>query len=235
MKRQQSLSISAGKLARAGMVVSALGAAVTMVGIYLVAVAPEDAVQKLPQKIFYIHVPFAWTAYLLVGVLLVFSLATLWRSGNVFVMQSAAAAGEVALVLLTGVIITGPIWGKPIWGTWWSWDARLTATFVLWLSLAVYNLLRASLPEDSRSARLLAVLAIIAAADVPIIHYSVKWWRTLHPDPVVMQDKIGGGLDPTMVPPLLVMLLAMTLWGVALWAIATAVRIIQYNRSYQEV
>lgn len=226
---------SAKIAARSGQVLGVLAVLVTLVGLYLTYHVPMDRVQGLPQKIFYIHVGFAWTAYLMVGILAVASVINMFKPNSVLAMQASASASEVALLLLTGVIITGPIWAKPIWGAWWSWDARLTTTFVLWLSLAVYNLLRSSLPEDSRSARMLAVLAIIAAADVPIIHYSVRWWRTMHPDPVVMADKVGGGLAKGMVAPMLVMLLAVTLWGLTLWVVAFAIRIYQYLKSYQEV
>ncbi len=180
--------------------------------------APQDAIQGIHQKIFYMHVSAAWTAYLLIAVMAVASIIVLFSGENrlpqaLTAARLAAAATESALVFLTIVNVTGPLWGKPIWGTWWSWDARLTTNFVLWLLLAVYTLLRFNLPDDFRSSKIFAVLGLLASVNVPIVHYSVRWWRTLHPAPVVMQEKVGGGLDPAMVPPLLWTLAAFTVLG----------------------
>lgn len=186
-----------------------------------VVTAPADALQGVTQKIFYGHISVIWTGYLMLAIAFVSALVVLLSAAP----QSArpllspmitAASAEVAFVFITLVNLTGPIWAKPIWGTWWSWDARLTASFVLWLLLAVLLLLRANLPQDWRSHKVVAVVAVLAALNVPLVHFSVRWWRTLHPAPVVMQEKIGGGLDPAMVPALLLSLAAASCLGLAL-------------------
>jgi heme exporter protein C len=174
--------------------------------------APLEAVQGIPQKIFYIHVPLAWCTFVAVAILLVASLAFLWKRhpANDRLARSAA---EVGTLLATLVLITGSLWGKAVWGTWWTWDGRLTSTLVLWFVLVGYVLYR-SLAEGPppRTARLAAVIGVIAALDVPIIHLSVQWWRTLHPQPVVLRaGDIGGGLPGSMFVTLLVSLAAFTL------------------------
>ena len=191
----------------------------------LVVLAPLDAVQGWPQKIFYFHVSSAWSAYWMLAIGLYASVRVLLAGDDQAerVAEFSAlgtSAVEVALVLFTVLNVTGPIWGKPIWGTWWQWDPRLTTNFVLWMTLATATMLRSLLPFNVRNARVLAVLAIFAAANVPVVHYSVRWWRSLHPQPVVMQEKIGGGLDSEMVAPLVVMLLGMTLLAHVLLHIA---------------
>jgi heme exporter protein C len=179
--------------------------------------APVEAVQGIAQKIFYIHVPLAWSLFLAVAVLLVASLAFLWKS-NPAHDRLARAAGEVGALFATLVLLTGSLWGKAVWGTWWTWDGRLTSTLVLWFLLVGYVLYR-SLAEGppARTARLAAVLGVIAAIDVPIIHLSVEWWRTLHPDPVVLRaGDVGGGLPGEMFVALIASVLAFTLLLVTL-------------------
>ena len=113
--------------------------------------------------------------------------------------EVAAATAEVATLFATVVLLTGPVWAKPVWGTWWVWDARLTSTLVLWLILVAYQMLRTYGGNPEQVARFCAVLAVVGFADLPIIHYSVKWWRTLHPDPKIMTEgSMGGGLAPSM-------------------------------------
>ncbi|MBA2564277.1 MAG: cytochrome c biogenesis protein CcsA [Gemmatimonadetes bacterium] len=182
--------------------------------------APLEAVQGVAQKIFYIHVPLAWCAFVAVGVLLVSSLRFLRRSEPRH-DRLARAAAEVGIVFATLVLVTGSLWGKAVWGTWWTWDGRLTSTLVLWFLLAGYVLLR-SLSEGppARTARAAAVLGVIAAVDIPIIHLSVQWWRTLHPDPVVLRaGDIGGGLTPRMLTTLSISLAAFSLLLVTLIAL----------------
>ena len=183
--------------------------------------APQDAVQGVTQKIFYGHISVIWTGYLMLVGTFLSALVVLASEAPADNRPALApiivgASAEVAFVFITLVNITGPIWAKPIWGTWWSWDARLTASFVLWLLLAVLLLLRANLPRDLRSHKVVAVVAVLATLNVPIVHFSVRWWRTLHPAPVVMQDKVGGGLDAAMVPALIASLAAASCLGLTL-------------------
>jgi heme exporter protein C len=107
------------------------------------------------------------------------------------------SGGEVGLAFTTVVLVTGPIWAHPVWGIWWTWDARLTSTFVLWLLYVSYLLLRTLIEEPDRRALLSALFGIFAFLDVPLVFGSIRWWRTQHPQPVVMGGP-GSGLDPTM-------------------------------------
>ncbi|MBI4728850.1 MAG: cytochrome c biogenesis protein CcsA [Acidobacteria bacterium] len=151
--------------------------------------APEDLEQGPPQRIFYIHVPSAWVAFLAFAVVFGASIALL-ATGKQRYDQIAAASAEVGVVFTTAVLITGPLWARPTWGVYWSWDPRLTSVFILWLIYLSYLSLRSYLPDPARRARFSAVLGIVGFADVPIIYLSVRWWRALHPAPVVL---VRGG------------------------------------------
>ena len=105
------------------------------------------------------------------------------------------------------MLLTGSIWGRPIWGTWWTWDARLTTTLILWFIYLAYFMLRAYVSDPERGARYAAVLGIVGFVDVPIIHMSVRWWRTLHPEPIVVRAE-GPAMPDTMLQTLVVTLLA---------------------------
>ncbi len=141
--------------------------------------APREAVQGNVQRIMYLHVPAVLTAYLAFALVFVGSLGYLFtrRLGWDRLAVAAAEPG----VLFTGLtIVSGSIWGKPTWGTWWTWDARLTSTAVLFLVYVGYLLLRGMVDEPDRRARYAAVVGILGAANIPIVHFSVKWWRALH-------------------------------------------------------
>jgi len=171
--------------------------------------APPDLVQGQAQRIFYFHVPLAWVAYLAFFVVLVGSIGYLWQRQERW-DRLAAASAEIGLVLTSLVLISGSMWGKTIWGTWWSWDPRLTATLVLWFIYVGYTMVRALTTEPARGRRLAAVLGIVGFLDVPIVHQSVVWWRSLHPAPVVL-NAAGPQLPAPMLATLLVSLLAYTL------------------------
>lgn len=141
---------------------------------------PTDAAQGLPQRIFYVHVPTALIAYGAFGMVLVGSVAFL-KTGKRGWDGFAHAAAEVG-VLFTGCnIVTGMLWGKPIWGTYWTWDPRLTTTFVMLLIYVGYLAFRVMATDRHRAARLAAVIGIVGFVDVPLVHYSVQWWQGLHP------------------------------------------------------
>ncbi len=159
-------------------------------------VAPDERTMHEIQRIFYIHVASAWTAgmaYLLVAVAGVLYLAKRQPRYD----WLGVAAAEAGLAFTTVVLITGPIWAKPVWGIWWTWDARLTTTFVLWLMYVAYLLIRNLVEEPQRKAVLAAVYGIFAFADVPVVYMSIRWWRTQHPAAVIGGGQ-GSGLDPTM-------------------------------------
>jgi heme exporter protein C len=147
---------------------------------------PEEATQGLAQKIFYIHAPSAWVAFLAFGIVGVCSALYLFLKDPRLDLFAASSA-EVGTVFTTVVLVTGPIWAKPIWGTWWTWDARLTLTLFLWFIYLAYLVLRTAVEEPGRRARYSAVLGILGALLVPFIHVSVYLFRTLHPLPVVLR------------------------------------------------
>ena len=171
--------------------------------------APTERVQGDVQRIFYVHLPMAWVSYLAFFVVFVASIgvATGRRPGWDAVGRSSA---EVGVVFTTLVLATGSLWAKPIWGTWWTWDARLTTTLVLWFIYLGYLLLRANVPDEERAARYGAVWGIVGFIDVPIVHFSVELWRTLHPEPVVLRSD-GPALPAAMLMTLLVAVVAFTL------------------------
>ena len=156
--------------------------ALLMLGaIYMVFVyAPDERVMGPVQRIFYFHVPAAIVTFSSVMVLLVASIAYLWTR-RAFWDNLSRSATEIGLLFCTVVLITGPIWAKPAWGVWWTWEARLTTTLVLWLILAACLMVRGYAENRDQGARLAAVLGIVAALDVPIIYKAVDWWRGQHP------------------------------------------------------
>jgi heme exporter protein C len=163
-------------------------AVVGMAGAYVRAIffTPVEALQGAAQKIYYIHVPAALSAYLALGIVALMSIVYLWL-GDERADRLAESAGEVALVFLTAVLTTGPLWAKPIWGTWWTWDMRLTLTLFLWFITAGYLVLRGAIDDAAMRARYSAVLGILAVLLIPFIHLSVYLFRTLHPMPIVLK------------------------------------------------
>ncbi len=184
------MSMSRTAAALAGLSLVAMVAALYLGLIY----APTERVQGDVQRIFYFHLPLAWGAYLAFFVVFAASIAYLWKRDR-RCDALARASAEVGLVFTTLVLITGSLWARPIWGTWWSWDARLTTTLVLWFIYVGYLMLRSSIADEGRAARSAAVIGIIGFVDVPIIHQSVVWWRTLHPESVVLAT--GGPAMPS--------------------------------------
>ncbi len=172
-------------------------------------VAPRESSQGNVQRIMYVHPPLAWVAYVAFTVVAVASVVYLVRRRPA-ADRLAHASAEVG-VLFTGLAIaTGSIWGKPTWGTWWTWDARLTSVAILFVMYVGYLLLRGTIEDGDRAARYCAVLGIVAALDMPLVHFSVYWWRTLHQPPSLM--KAGGfSGSPAILWPLLVNVGAFTL------------------------
>jgi len=175
----------------------ALTAVWLLVALYMIFLyAPQELTMGEVQRIFYIHVSSAWTAGTAYFVVFLGSVAYLWtRSPAADAL--AQAAGEVGFVFCTCVLVTGPLWAKPVWGIWWTWDARLTLTFVLWLLFVAYLMLRAYVANPARAAMLAAVVGILGFVDVPIDYMAIRWWRTQHPQPVIAGGA-GSGLEPRM-------------------------------------
>jgi heme exporter protein C len=176
-------------------------------------VAPTEQTMGNVQRIFYYHVPSAWTAFLLFFVNFVASAVYLWKR-SATADAIAAASAEVGVVFCTVVLVTGPIWARPVWGIWWTWDARLTTTLVLWLIYVSYLVLR-RYSTGSQTALLAAALAIFGFVDVPIVYMTIRWFRTQHPSPVIGGGQ-NSGLDPSMWPPLLWNWLAFSMLAVIL-------------------
>lgn len=189
-----------------------------LVALYMVFMyAPTDRDQGVVQRIFYFHVPSAFMTFAAVGVMALGSAMFLWRGGMAW-DRLAHAGAEVGVVFCTIVLTTGPIWARPIWGTWWTWDARLTTTLVLWLIYVGYLMLRSFAPSAEQGARYAAILGIVAAIDVPIINRSVYWWRTIHPAVLVNKGGGSGLMDPRMRLTFLVCVLAFAaLFAWLLW------------------
>jgi heme exporter protein C len=180
-------------------------------------VAPDDAMQGELFRIIYYHVPSASVAFMFFAVSLAGSIGYLAFRRNyperAQIADAWALAGaEVGVIFCTVVLTTGPLWGRRAWGIWWTWDARLTTTLVLWLIYVSYLLLR-RFAAGPQMQTLAAVLGIFGALDVPIVYMSNRWWRTQHPAPV-FGGASGSGMAPSMVSVLLWNMLAWFAWGI---------------------
>ncbi|MGH2809717.1 MAG: cytochrome c biogenesis protein CcsA, partial [Actinomycetota bacterium] len=170
------------------------------------------------QRIFYVHVPSAWIAYLAYAVVLVASIAYL-RGDSPRWDTIAHSSAEVG-VLFTGITLaTGMIWGKSVWGIYWTWDARLTLTFVLFLIYLGYLIFRAMAADPGQGSRIAAVIGIAGFAVVPLVHFSVQWWRGQHPDSVVVTPGEASRLPAEMLATMLFMVVVFTLMFSALLAL----------------
>jgi heme exporter protein C len=176
---------------------------------------PPEAQQGAIFKIIFFHVPMAMTAMLCSFVALVGSVMFL-ITRNFKYDAVAVAVTEVGLALLLGNLVTGSIWGRIIWGIWWTWDARLTSALVCWLLYAGYLMLRRAIEEPTQRATFAAVFSIFAFIDVPIVIFSIKWWRTQHPQPVFWG---GGSFPPDWAQVFWLNVLAMILFGAVMCAV----------------
>ena len=184
-------------------------AAVAVSAVLSLAVAPPDAAQGNVQRLMYVHVPAAWLAYVSFTTVFVAS-AIYLRTGRGHWDRLAASAAEIGVVFTALTIALGSIWGYPTWGTWWTWDPRLTTTAIMLLIYTGYLALR-RLPESpGRRARWSAVLGIVGFVDIPIVHMSTVWWRSLHQPATVLQPG-QPTIAPVMLATLLWALLAFTL------------------------
>ena len=159
-------------------------------------VAPEERTMGALYRIFFLHVSCAWAGLTSFAICFVANLLYVWKRKEKYDGLGVACA-EVGLAFTTVVLITGPIWAKPAWGIYWTWDARLTSTFILWLLYISYLLLRTLVEEADRRALLSALFGIFAFIDVPIVFGAIRWWRTQHPQPVILGAP-GSGLHPAM-------------------------------------
>jgi heme exporter protein C len=196
------------------------------IGLYLAFfVAPPDYQQGETVKIIFIHVPAAWLAMFGYMLIAVAALGTLiWRHPLADVAAKTAAPIGATFTFIA--LVTGSLWGKPMWGTYWVWDARLTSVLVLFLLYLGLLALWQAIEEPGRAGRAAAILALVGAVNIPIIHYSVVWWNTLHQPASVF--RVGGPtMDPSLLAPLLVMALAFTLLFILLHLISMRAEILR--------
>jgi heme exporter protein C len=170
---------------------------------------PTEREMGIVQRIFYLHAPAAWVMELAFGIVALCSLAYLWLRDD-RLDAIAVSSAEIGLIFTTIVLVTGPLWGSIAWGAWWVWEPRLTLTLLLWFIYAGYFMLRGATENPERGKRFAAVLGIIGAIDIPLIHLSVQWFRSQHPKPVIMKPE-GPTAAPEIVQTLLLSLLGFTL------------------------
>ena len=171
--------------------------------------APPDTATGDLVRILYFHVPAAWLAFLAFTVVAISSLLYLWKRDRRWDVVALASA-EFGVIMTALTIIAGSMWGYKAWGAWWVWDARLTLTLIMFLVYIGYLMLRAYVGSDERRARYAAVVGIVGALDIPLIHYAVEWWRGQHPTAIVVTDT-GAKMSGDLLAPLMVSLLAFTL------------------------
>ncbi len=218
--------------------VTALGVAAAMAVAFTVWlglwVTPPDAFQHNLVRLLYIHPPIAWVTYLALGVTALASALYLWpRTRSAFWDRLAGASAEIGVVFGALTLITGSIWGRPTWGVWWTWDARLTSTALLELLYIGYLALRqvpGSMPGRGKRS---AIAALIAFADVPVDHFSVLWWRTLHQAPSVLNADLNPTIHGSMAWTLMLGFIAFTLvYG---WLLAMRYRIAAAKDATEDV
>ena len=189
---------SLGRLPSLKTALAAITGVMMLVDLYLIfMVAPTDSVLGHVQRVFYFHVPIAIMSFLAFFVVFIGSLMYLIKRTPKW-DAIAHASAEVGVVFVTLALITGIIWARPIWNTWWTWEPRLTTTLILWLIYVAYLMVRSYAPSQSKGAIYAAVVGIIGFIDVPIVYYSVVWWRSIHPSPVVGPFAQADALDGTM-------------------------------------
>ena len=177
---------------------AAITGVMMLVNLYLIfMVAPTDLVLGHVQRVFYFHVPIAIMSFLAFFVVFIGSLMYLIKRTPKWDAVAHASA-EVGVVFVTLALLTGIIWARPVWNTWWTWEPRLTTTMILWLIYVAYLMVRSYAPSQSKGAIYAAVVGIIGFIDVPIVYYSVVWWRSIHPSPVVGPFAQSDALDGTM-------------------------------------
>ncbi len=191
--------------------IAGLTALLLLVGLYLgLFVAPADYQQGESYRIMYIHVPAAWMSmFIYVLMAGAGAVALVWNIKLAEIFASSCAPLGASFTFLA--LVTGSLWGKPMWGTWWAWDARLTSELILFFLYIGYMALEASIDDPRRASRATAILALVGVVNIPVIHFSVQWWNTLHQPASV--SKMGvPSIATSMLIPLLLMALAFTFY-----------------------
>lgn len=183
-----------------------LAASIVTSIVFVFIIAPEEVTMGSVQKIFYFHVASAWVGFLAFFVVFIGSIGYLAKRSGKWDTVAHTSAG-IGVLFTTLCLISGSLWAKPAWGIWWSWDARLASTLVLWFIYIAYLIIRFETKQTQRGATFGAALGIIGFIDIPIVFMSVRWWRTVHCDLVVMQR---GGLTPLMLLTLFISVITFT-------------------------
>jgi heme exporter protein C len=191
--------------------------------------APPDYQQGDGFRIIYVHAPSAWMSLMVYTTMaLAAAVGLIWRMKVAHAV--AASCAPIGASFTFAALVTGSLWGAPMWGTWWQWDPRLTSELILLFLYLGYMGLRSSIEDTQRADRASAVLAVVGIVNVPVIHYSVTWWNSLHQAPTVM--RLGRpAMPPAMLAPLLVMLLAFTLFFVAVLLVRLRGEILSRERA----
>jgi heme exporter protein C len=215
---------------RTGLILGLLWFALTLVVLIIgfrqaLFISPPDAAQGNIGRIFYWHVPSAMLGLVFPYVNFFASVAYLYlrRRNPLSALTAdawAIAAAEVTVVFTTVTLITGMLWGRAVWGIWWTWDWRLTSELLLWLIYVAYLMTR-RLSNAGQTSTLGAIISVFAAIDVPIVYFSIRWFRTQHPSPV-FGGGADSGLDPSMYPAFLWNVLAWLMWGAGVLAFRIA-------------
>jgi len=192
----------------------ALAAILVPISLYMVFVyAPTEATMGHVQRIFYYHVATAWNAFLFFGAVAVCSGAYLYTRNERW-NTAARTAGELGVLFTTLTLIAGSLWARPVWNVWWTWDPRLTTTLILWFIYVAYLLIQAGGESSERQKRFGAAFGIIGFLDIPLIHFSARLWRSIHP--VVIQSD-STGMPAEMFVTLMASVIAFTFLGLWLW------------------
>ena len=208
-----------------------VAALVFFAGYAALFLAPDEKTMHVIQRIFYFHVP-SWIAmFIAFSIVFIANVAYLATRKATWDCLGVSAA-EVGVVCCTIGLATGPLWARPVWGIWWTWDARLTTTFILWLLYISYLLLRGLLDDPEKKATLSAVFGIFAFLDVPLVYVSNRLWRTQHPQPVILGGN-GSGLDPTMGKVLLLCVIAVM--GVMIIVLFDRYRLERLRHEFEEL
>lgn len=221
---------STAQTKRTGLILGAVWFALTLVVLVIgfreaIFISPTDAAQGDVGRIFYWHVPSAMLGLVFPYVNFIASLAFLfYRRHNPLAALTAdawaIAAAEVTVIYTTICLVTGMLWGKAVWGIWWTWDARLTSLLLLWLLYVAYLMTR-RLSTTGQTSTMGAIISVFAAIDVPLVYFSIRWFRTQHPSPV-FGGGADSGLDASMYPAFLWNILAWLMWGVFILAFRIA-------------
>lgn len=203
---------------RAAPAFGALAAVLVAAGLWFTFIAPEDYQQGDTVRIMFIHVPAAYMAmfsYLCLGVASFLSLV--YR--HALADAAARACAPLGAAFTALALVTGSLWGKPMWGTWWVWDARLTSVLVLFLFWLGYMALRAAIDDETKAGRAAAILALVGLVNLPVIHFSVEWWNSLHQGATVFAAKAENRLPPSYLIPMALMALGYTSAFGSLWLV----------------